>query len=40
MRIETMVDDTKASAIIMALNGDNNIHGKIFTFDTVESHDL
>lgn len=39
-RIETIVDDAKASAIITAIKSDNNIHGKIFTFDITESHDL
>jgi nitrogen regulatory protein PII len=39
-RVETIVDDTKASAIIAAIKSDNNIHGKIFTFDITESHDL
>ena len=39
-RIETIVDDAKANSILAALKGDNNIHGKIFTFDIAESHDL
>jgi nitrogen regulatory protein P-II 1 len=39
-RIETVVDDSKASAIIEAMKNDSNVHGKIFTFDITESHDL
>lgn len=39
-RIETIVDDAVANTIITALKGDSNIHGKIFTFDVAESHDL
>ena len=39
-RIETIVDDVKATSIIEALKGDSTIHGIMFTFDVTESHDL
>lgn len=39
-RIETIVDDAKASVIIEALKNDNSVHGKIFTFEVKESYDL
>ncbi|MGE0389603.1 MAG: P-II family nitrogen regulator [Candidatus Nitrosocosmicus sp.] len=39
-RIETIVDDDRANTIISALKANTDIHGKIFTFDITESHDL
>lgn len=39
-RIETIVDDARANTILNALKGDSSIHGKVFTFDITESHDL
>ncbi|VFJ15369.1 P-II family nitrogen regulator [Candidatus Nitrosocosmicus franklandus] len=39
-RIETIVDDDKANSIIEALKAEGDIHGKVFTFDVTESHEL
>lgn len=39
-RIETIINEDKANSIIVAMKGDNSIHGKIFTSDMADSHHL
>ncbi len=39
-RVETIVPDNKVDKIISAIKKDENVKGKIFVFDVLESHDL